>query len=52
MCSLQVDPTAGTQDGKGKMKLRVDRGKGLVSEPRGLSFNLRAVWPQKAGTAL
>lgn len=50
-----MDPTAGTQDGKGKMKLRVERGKSLVSEPRGLSFklnSLRTVWPQKGGTAL
>lgn len=47
-----MDPIAGTQDGKGKMKLRVDRGKSLVSEPTGLSFKLRTVWPQKGGTAL
>lgn len=52
VCSLQVDSTAGTQDGRGKMRLGGGRGwimRALFTEPRNLSFNLRAVWPQSRG---
>lgn len=50
-----MDPIAGIQDGREKMRLGSSRGwstRVLLTEPRFWSFKLRAVQPQRKETAL